>query len=250
MRVTLNYRNKFVYIGRCLAYQHKTGSNRSKYKQKRENMSTTPLPSIPTLCYLCQTDNTPHDQQGQELRVNCEKCHRPYCNKHASLLEATCCNACLNDFQVIKKEDWYLGSITTFKINPTNGRIERDEDGLPVKIEKPFKTKYKQIMLSGNDWLFSEIHMSELTEDQCEVKLEWHKLHVSYLEMLIDQHRVTRAHRLAKVRVPVQVRTEKKEKDKRQKSMEMLAKSLSSLSKTELASLMAQLQNSVNGVKL
>lgn len=214
-------------------------------------MSTTnTIPTIPTLCYLCIADNTPQEQQGVELHVNCDKCNRPYCDKHASVLESTSCNACLHDFQVTKQDFICAGVETSHKVD-AKGKVVTNEQGEPIIVRRPYQTKSKQIILFGNDWLFSELKMSELTEEQCEIKLEWHRAHVSYLEQCITQHRITKAHKLAQVRItPIQrQQQEKKTRDKKQKSLEMLAQSLQSMSPSDLAMLMQRLQESVNGGK-
>jgi len=204
------------------------------------------IPTIPTLCYLCLTDNTPVEMQGLELRVNCTKCSRPYCEKHASILDATYCNGCLNDFQVTKQDFICAGVETSHKLDH-HGRVVTNEKGEPIIVRRPYQTKSKQIILFGNDWLFAELKMSEMSEEQCDVALEWHRAHVSYLEQCITQHRITKAHKLAQVRVPHAVRTEKKAKEKKEKSLEMLAQSLKSMLPNDLAALMQRLQESVAG---
>jgi hypothetical protein len=209
-----------------------------------------PEPSpIQSLCYLCLADSTPIEMQGLELRINCLKCNRPYCEKHASILDSTNCNACLNDFQVTKQDFICAGVETSHQLDH-KGRVITNEKGEPIIVRRPYQTKSKQIILFGSDWLFAELKMSEMSEEQCEVSLEWHRAHVSYLEQCITQHRITKAHKLAQVRIPHAVKTEKKAKEKKEKSLEMLAQSLKSMSPSDLASLMQRLQESLAaGVK-
>jgi hypothetical protein len=214
-------------------------------------MSTPP--QIHTLCYLCLIENTPLEQQGVELHVNCDKCQRPYCEKHASVLESTSCSACLNDFQVTKQDFICSGVEVSHKVDE-QGKVIVDEKGEPVRVRRPYQTNSKQIILFGNDWLFSELRMSDLTEEQCEVKLEWHRAHVSYLEQCITAHRITKAHKLAQVRIsPAERAAQKqnttKKREKKQASLEMLAQSLQNMSKADLATLMQRLQESVGGGK-
>lgn len=208
-------------------------------------------PEIPpphTLCYLCLADNTPVEMQGVELHVNCLKCNRPYCEKHASILDSTYCNACQNDFQVTKQDFICAGVETSHQVDH-KGRIVTNEKGEPIIVRRPYQTRSKQIILFGNDWLFAELKMSEMDEAQCETSLEWHRAHVSYLEQCITQHRITKAHKLAQVRIPPAVRNEKKQKEKKEKSLEMLAQSLKSMNPNDLAALMKRLQESVAGGK-
>lgn len=218
-------------------------------------MSTQfPVSISQTLCYLCLADNTPPDQQGTSLHVNCESCNRPYCEKHASILESTYCQPCKNDFQVTKQDFICAGVETSHKIDEKTGKVITDEKGDVVIVRRPYQTKSKQIILFGNDWLFSELKMSEMTEEQCETALEWHRAHVSYLEHCITQHRVTKAHKLAQVRItPAERQAAKqaksKTREKKQASLEMLAQSLQNMSKQDLATLMQRLQESVNGEK-
>lgn len=213
-------------------------------------MTPSTLPVSASLCYLCITENTPPEQQGRYLHIVCESCQRPYCDKHASILDSTYCHPCKNDFQVTRQDFICAGVQVSHKVDEKTGEVLRDTKGEPLLERRPYSTKSKQIILFGNDWLFSEIKMSELTEEQCELKLEWHKAHVSYLEMLITQHRITKAHKLAQVKVPQVQRTEKKSKEKKEKSLEILAQSLQGMKPEDLALLMQRLQESVkNGNK-
>lgn len=203
-------------------------------------------PAIPSLCYLCLSENTPVEEQGRELRISCTKCERPYCDKHASPLDSTCCTPCLNDFQVTKQDFICAGVEVSHRID-ANGHVVKDNNGNPVQVRRPYQTKSKQIILFGNDWLFAELKMSEMSEEQCEISLEWHRAHVSYLEQCITQHRIDKAHKLAQVKIPAAQRTEKKVKEKKEKSLEMLAESLKNMKPADLAQLMKRLQESVGG---
>lgn len=98
-------------------------------------MSTNTTPAIPTLCYLCIADDTPVEEQGVELHVNCDKCNRPYCNKHASVLESTSCNACLHDFQVTKQDYICAGVETSHQVDK-HGKVVTNKNGDPVIIHQ------------------------------------------------------------------------------------------------------------------
>jgi hypothetical protein len=208
--------------------------------------TTTPTgPVIPSLCYICIADNIPQDARGTHLHVLCDVCQRPYCDKHASFLDATCCQACKNDFQVTRQDYVIAGVEVSHKLDPLTGEVVRDAHGDAVMERRPYRTTSRQIILFGNDWLFSEIKMSQLSEEQCEIKLEWHRAHVSYLEQCITQHRIAKAHKLAQVRIPAAQRVEKKAKERKEKSLELLAASLKGMKSEDLAALMMRLQENV-----
>lgn len=212
-------------------------------------MPPVPIQPPSSLCYLCIADNTPQEQQGHALHINCDICDRPYCNNHASILESTSCQGCLNDFNVIKKDESYTGIEVYLKRDPRTGLVLNDENDQPIVVRKPYHLNYRQIMVMGNDWLFSQVKMSNMTEPQCETSLEWHRVHVSYLEMMINQHKAIEAHKKAQVKVPMAQRVEKKAREKKEKSLEMLAASLQSMKPEDLAALMQRLQESVGGHK-
>ena len=202
-----------------------------------------------SLCYLCILEQTPIEFQGRSLRINCTKCHRAYCEKHAAILDVTYCQPCLSDFSVTR-QDYIRAGVAITHVMDANGNVVKKENGEPETERRYYSTKSKQIILFGNDWLFAEIKMSEMTEAQCETALEWHKAHVSYLEAVITQHRVAKAHKLAQVRIPVAQRIATRVKEKKEKSLQALAESMAgSMSQADMLKLLAKLQASVGGGK-
>lgn len=213
-------------------------------------MSTNGVIQEPSsLCYLCILEQTPCEFQGKSLRIDCTKCHRPYCEKHAAILDVTYCQPCLSDFSVTR-QDYIRAGVAVTHVLDANGQITKNEQGEPITERKYYSTKSKQIILFGNDWLFAEIKMSEMSESQCETALEWHKAHVSYLEQVITFHRISRAHKLSQVKIPVAIRTERRVRDKKEKTLQALAESMAgSMSAADMQKLLAKLQASVGGKK-
>lgn len=215
-------------------------------------MSPDIHPPIVPLCYLCVSENTPSDQQGSKLHVVCEKCKRAYCDKHASILDPTYCQPCLNDFSVTKQDYVRAGVAVTHKMDE-NGNVMKDANGQIVTERRYYSTKSKQIILFGNDWLFAELRWSDMTEEQCEISLEWHRGAVSFLEQRITEHRIVKAHELAKKKVPLgtkSVSPKTVSKERKDKAFDALVSSMSgNMKKEDLAKLIAKLQQSVSGGK-
>lgn len=210
-------------------------------------MSTTPSNTLQmsTLCYLCISENTPADKRGKYLHINCEKCKRAYCDRHASQYVPTYCQPCLEDISVTK-QDYTNSGVAITHVYDDKGNPVLDENGKPKTERKYYSTKSKQIIMFGNDWLFSELRWSELTEDQAENVLEYHRAAISYLEQVITSHRIAKAHKLASVKVPVAQRNVTKQKEKREKSLDALAQSmLGNMKASDLQNLIAKLQESV-----
>lgn len=207
-------------------------------------------PLLQTLCYLCISDSTPPEKQGKHLHINCDKCGRCYCDKHASAFLPSFCDPCMSDIQVTK-QDFVNAGVAVTHVVSENGEPVIDPLTGKQKIErKYYSTRSKQIILFGTDWLFTEIRLSELDELKAEQVLEYHRACISYLEQVITSHRIAKAHKLASVRVPVAQRNIVKTKERREKSLDALALSLGGNMKAEdLAKLIEKLQQSVGGVK-
>jgi len=147
------------------------------------------------ICYICIAEKTEPELQGKELRINCSRCDRPYCNKHCSAVDSQFCKECVKDFQVIEKHDTRNGVQEFVVIDPTGKK-----DDSVVRI--PYKTKFKQITLLGTDWLFYETAISAMSDTQLEAALQWHKAAVTEIEIEITEHKVRKAHNLAKLPLP------------------------------------------------
>ena len=189
----------------------------------------------PSLCYICITSATPLEEQCTELRINCEKCNQPYGEKHASTIDSKYCQDCLKDFDVTK-QDYIRAGVEVSS--------QTDENGNRVEVRKSYKTTSTQIILFGQDWLFNEIRISQLSLEQLETSIEWHRANVSLMESEITRHKIERSHKLAKVKVPMGDRTKIKTREKQEKKLAQLSESLLNTFKNpeDLAKLIAQLQ--------
>lgn len=147
------------------------------------------------ICHLCIRDRTEKEHQGLELRINCTRCDKPFCDKHASVVDPQFCSDCVRDFQVIQTNQLYNGVEEILIVDPTGKEPEK-------VLRIPYKTRYKQIKLMGTDWLFYETAISGMSETQLAAALEWHKAAVSEIEVELTEHKIRRAQVLAKMPVP------------------------------------------------
>jgi len=144
-----------------------------------------------TLCYNCIALSVPEELQGKELRINCTRCDRPYCDKCASKTDPQFCTNCLTDFQAIIRDQTYNGVEHLRVIDP---RGEKEESVISI----PYKVKYKQISLLGTDWLFYETAIAGMSDTQLAASLQWHKAAVSEIEIEITERKIKHAQHLAK----------------------------------------------------
>lgn len=147
------------------------------------------------ICHICVRDHVEKEFQGKETRINCTRCDKPYCDKHASRIDVQFCEDCVRDFQVVQTQQLYNGVEEILIVDPTGQ--------LPEKIVKiPYKTRFKQIKLLGTDWLFYETAISCMSENQLKAALEWHKAAVSEIEIELTEHKIRKARELAKLPTP------------------------------------------------
>jgi hypothetical protein len=143
------------------------------------------------ICYNCIALNKTEEEQGKELRINCTRCDRPYCDKCASRTDPQFCCNCLTDFQAIIKDETYRGVEHIRVIDPSGGK----EDSV---VAIPYKTRYKQITLLGTDWLFYETAIANMSDTQLAAALQWHKAAVSEIEIEVTERKIKHAQHLAK----------------------------------------------------
>jgi hypothetical protein len=151
--------------------------------------------NLGTLCYNCIALSKPEELQGKELRINCTRCDRPYCDKCASTTDPQFCCNCLTDFQAIIKDETYNGVEHIRVIDPKGEK----EDSI---VSIPYRTKYKQITLMGTDWLFYETAIANMSDTQLAAALQWHKAAVSEIEIEVTERKIKHAQHLAKLPTP------------------------------------------------
>lgn len=151
--------------------------------------------NLGTLCYNCIALAKPEEEQGKELRINCTRCDRPYCDKCASKVDPQFCENCLTDFQAVVKDQTYNGVEHIRIIDPSGVK-----DDFIAAI--PYKTRYKQISLLGTDWLFYETAISNMSDTQLAAALQWHKAAVSEIEVEVTERKIKHAQHLAKQPTP------------------------------------------------
>jgi hypothetical protein len=151
--------------------------------------------NLGTLCYNCIALSKPEELQGKELRINCTRCDRPYCDKCASTTDPQFCCNCLTDFQAIIRDETYNGVEHIRVIDPKGEK----EDSV---VSIPYRTKYKQITLMGTDWLFYETAIANMSDTQLAAALQWHKAAVSEIEIEVTERKIKHAQHLAKLPTP------------------------------------------------
>ena len=147
------------------------------------------------ICYNCIELKKTEQEQGKELRINCTRCDRPYCDKCASTVDPQFCCNCLTDFQAVVKDQTFNGVEHIRVIDPTG-----QKDDFIAAI--PYKTRYKQISLMGTDWLFYEAAISNMSDTQLAAALQWHKAAVSEIEIEVTERKIKHAQHLAKQPTP------------------------------------------------
>lgn len=195
-----------------------------------------PLTEPLSLCYKCQQLNLPTIEQCKELRIHCDKCFRSYGEKHASPLDSLLCEECLpaNAFDVTHQDYVRAG-------------VEQSKDSSGNITRRYYQTKCKQIILFGQDWLFAELHIHSMNQTQLEKAIEWHKAHVSLMEVEITRHKTEKAHKLAQVRVPVAEKNKRLSQHQKDEKLKQLVSVLSnSMKPSEIEALIKKLQNGGN----
>lgn len=196
------------------------------------------LKDLGPICYLCIAENTSEDLQGKELRVNCTRCDKPYCNVHASKTDPQFCQNCCRDFQAIQTIQYKCG-VEEVRIVDPNGQKE------DTVARLPYKEKYKQIRLMGTDWLFYETSIAAMTDAQLEAALQWHKAAVSEIEIEVTERKISKAQALAKLPTPKVTNIARKQPDQARtlaKASNMLDSFVKTFGKEALAQALEILQ--------
>ena len=155
------------------------------------------------LCHLCVAEgllienSSPTDTPAAPLHISCIRCNKPYCDAHTSPVDPTWCKACTEDFSVTEK---------------TYVKIESSEEDYDLQSNKVIparvtKTSATQIYLNGTSWLFNQVRLEALSDDQIPTVIQWHKTTVYYLENLLDRRRVEKYQKLQGIKV---IRTKSK----------------------------------------
>lgn len=158
------------------------------------------------ICFRCIALNLSIEEQGKELRINCTRCNRPYCDKCASKTDPQFCTECLTDFQVLITDETRNGIEHVRVIDPMGEK----PDGI---VAIPYKAKYRQIKLMGTDWLFYETAIAGMSDDQLSAALQWHKAAVSEIEIEVTERRIKKAHQQASQPFSKIVNIQKKQSD-------------------------------------
>jgi hypothetical protein len=104
----------------------------------------------------------------------CLDCEQLYCHHNASIIDANRCISCLDDVSVT------ITDIKTEKI------ITTQSGSTYTKSQKA-----KQIKLGGMHWLFAQRKIDSLTDDQCELAIQYHRAYLNRMlaEREIRQHK-------------------------------------------------------------
>lgn len=116
--------------------------------------------------------------------IRCERCEQPFCFHFASRIDVKYCVNCLSD-------------VTVTKQTITKEYTHRDEQ---EKITSVYRRKAREIKISGLSWLFVQRKVSELSDMELDIAIEYHR---NLLILLINEQeakRNARMHRYAGIK--------------------------------------------------
>jgi len=138
----------------------------------------SPIPlEFPKVCFLCKEANL-----CNQIPINqCGRCGSTYCTHFASGVDPQYCKDCCKDVEM-----------TTQNVSVTREKYNPETDQLTTKIHK-----YKSIKFSGLDWLFYQRKITEMSDQELSLAIEYHQ--TLYMGMINerDKRRVEYFHRNA-----------------------------------------------------
>ena len=129
---------------------------------------------------------------------SCKRCSVIFCAHFASTTDNRYCANCMSDFRVQETI------------------MEKKIDHLRPDGTVNFSRKYqaKPIQLMGNDWLFASKLIAEMSDEEIENSVEYHKANVSLMLMERESRKLERYHKLAGIKV---TRTSTESQEQREK---------------------------------
>jgi len=135
------------------------------------------------VCDVCLELNLTHPAEV----VTCLRCGLPFCLHFASKIDVQYCVNCLSDISVSK-------SIITKTYEHTN-----EETG----VKTFYRRKAREIQIGGLDWLFAQRKISELTDTELDLTIEYHRNILSLMIGEQERKRAEKMHRYAGVKMHI-----------------------------------------------
>ncbi len=158
-------------------------------------------PSIIPICEECA-------EQPEKTKI-CFRCKSEFCSHHASLVDVRACNKCLADFKVTESIETKVTEISNAKGEVISRRMQH-------------ATKYT---LSGSDWMFTQRAIVDMSDQDLENTIEYHRAAASVMLTEREHRRQEKAHKLSQMKIIVPTReTQYDREEKERKATEKAEK--------------------------
>jgi hypothetical protein len=140
----------------------------------------------------------PHEKR-EETKI-CKKCNITYCPCFASKVDIRFCANCMGDFKV------------------RNTIVEKEVEYLKPDGTVYFQRKYQAmaIKLEGTDWLFTAENLLNLSDEDIEATIEYHKANYSIMLMERENRKTERMNKLASQKILPPNRLSQHEREKKE----------------------------------
>lgn len=148
--------------------------------------SAETIPVCPDCAVL---DLNPRTEQTQ-ITKSCAKCGVAYCEHYSSDIDCRFCGNCMVDFKVI---------------NSVEIRTENhlNDEGAIVYSKR---TRCKVLHLEGSDWLFTTNKISQLSDEDLDATIEYHRAIAGLMLSEREERRVEKYQKLNKMVIKLQQR--------------------------------------------
>lgn len=145
--------------------------------------STAPEPHhlASCVCEMCQELNL---TEANRI-THCERCGQPFCFHFASNIDTAYCVNCMSDVEVTKQ-------------TITKEYIHRNDQ---ERITSVYRRKAREIKIDGLDWLFAQRKIIDLSDDELDLSIEYHRNILALQIYEQEVRRTARMHRYAGVHV-------------------------------------------------
>jgi len=133
------------------------------------------------VCDECLTDNL----IKRIGIISCSKCKRGFCIHFASKIDPQYCGECMSDVQVSKET-----------IHKVYEHYNEETD-----IYTRYSRKARRINISGQDWLFAQRKIKDLTDEELDMVIEYHRSMCNLLLAENEERKNKKMHRYAGVKV-------------------------------------------------
>ena len=146
-----------------------------------EAVASEPQHLASCVCEMCQELNL--TVSGHI--THCERCGQPFCFHFASNIDSAYCVNCMSDVEVTKQ-------------TITKEYIHRNDQ---ERVTSIYRRKAREIKIDGLDWLFAQRKIVDLSDDELDLSIEYHRNILSLQIYEQEVRRTARMHRYAGVHV-------------------------------------------------